>query len=34
MFLFTNHKNKYFTVQVVANYTMGHVSSEQDKSVI
>ena len=33
MFLFTNHKHKYFTVQMVA-YTMVHVSSEQGKSVI
>ena len=30
---FTNHKNKYFTGQMVA-YTMVHVSSEQGKSVI
>ena len=30
---FTNHKNKYFTVQVIA-YTMVHVISEQGKSVI
>ena len=32
-FPFTNHKNKYFIVQMVA-YTMVHVTSEQDKSVI
>ena len=30
---FTNHKNKYFIVQMVA-YTMVHVASEQGKSVI
>ena len=30
---FTNHKNKYFIVQLVA-YTMVQVSSEQGKSVI
>ena len=30
---FTNHKNKYFIVQIVA-YTMVHVSIEQGKSVI
>ena len=30
---FTNHKNKYFVVQMGA-YTMVHVSSEQGKSVI
>ena len=33
MFLFTNNKNKYFTVQMVA-YTMVHVSSEEGKSVL
>ena len=31
--LCTNHKNKYFIVQMVA-YTMVHVNSEQGKSVI
>ena len=30
---FTNHKNKYFIVQMVA-YTTVHVSSEQGKSVV
>ena len=30
---FTNHKNKYFIVQMVA-YTIIHVNSEQDQSVI
>ena len=33
MFLFTNHKYKYFAIQMVA-YTMVHVSSGQGKSVI
>ena len=30
---FTNHKNKYFIVQMVA-YTIAHVNSEQGQSVI
>ena len=30
---FTNHKNKYFIVQMVA-YTIVHVNSEQGQSVI